>query len=153
VTGDATARSWAIKAGIPSHELDEAVKVASQLGCDLLFSIGNYAIVPDALLECARRMSVNYHYGPLPKYSRVYAPSWAIADRVAFGRKHTDDINPFGLMTDLQFGVYNKSEYHLLDQNLDDHYERVEHLYERIEKNGEYVLPSRAKDFINALSH
>lgn len=71
---------------------------------------------------------------------------------LVFGRKHTDEINPFGLMTDLQFGVYNKSEYHLLDQNLDDHYERVERLYERIEKNGEYALPGHAKDFLNALS-
>jgi hypothetical protein len=37
VTGDATAHSWAIKVGIPSHELDEAVKVASQLGCEICF--------------------------------------------------------------------------------------------------------------------
>ncbi|MFC9998712.1 hypothetical protein [Nocardia sp. NPDC127526] len=73
--------------------------------------------------------------------------------RLVFGGRHTEDINPFGLMTDLQFGVYNKSEYHLLDQNLDDHYERVERLYERIEKEGEYVLPARAKQYLDALSH
>lgn len=72
--------------------------------------------------------------------------------RLVFGQNHMD-INPFGLMTDLQFGVYNKSEYHLLDQNLDDHYERVERVYEQIEKDGEYVLPSRAKEFLNALAH
>ena len=83
VTGDATARSWAIKAGIPSHELHEAVDLAPQLSCDLLFSIGNYAIVPDVLLQCAKRMSINYHYGPLPEYSGLYTPSWAIADRVS----------------------------------------------------------------------
>ncbi len=83
VTDDATARSWAIKAGIPSHELDEAVELAPQLDCDLLFSIGNYAIVPDALLKCAKRASINYHYGPLPEYSGLHAPSWAIADRVS----------------------------------------------------------------------
>ncbi|MFI9509721.1 amino acid adenylation domain-containing protein [Nocardia sp. NPDC052566] len=82
MAGDATARAWAIKAGIPSYELDEAVELAPRWDCDLLFSIGNYAIVPDALLSCARRMSINYHYGPLPEYSGLYAPSWAIADRV-----------------------------------------------------------------------
>ncbi|WP_378733236.1 amino acid adenylation domain-containing protein [Nocardia brasiliensis] len=27
-------------------------------------------------------MSINYHYGPLPEYSGLYAPSWAIAHRV-----------------------------------------------------------------------
>jgi hypothetical protein len=71
--------------------------------------------------------------------------------RMVFGTGHPEDINPFSLMTDLQFGVYNKSEYHLLDQNLDDHYERVERLYDQIEKDGEYVLPERAKECLNAL--
>jgi polyketide synthase 12 len=81
VTSDAVARSWAIKAGISHHELDDAVELAPQLDCDLLFSVGNYALVPDALLKCAKRMSINYHYGPLPEYSGLHAPSWAIADR------------------------------------------------------------------------
>lgn len=61
-------------------------------------------------------------------------------------------INPFELMTDLQFGVYNKTKYHLLDQNLDAHYERVERLYEKIEHDGEYVLPARARECLNALT-
>ncbi|HTZ42990.1 MAG TPA: hypothetical protein VMB79_03945, partial [Jatrophihabitans sp.] len=73
--------------------------------------------------------------------------------RLVFGSRHTEDIDPFGLMTDLQFGVYNKSEYHLLDQNLDDHYERVERVYDRIEADGEYVLPERAKECLTALAN
>ncbi|WP_432251155.1 amino acid adenylation domain-containing protein [Streptomyces sp. HNM1019] len=80
VTGDATARSWAVKAGIPHHELAEAVALAPRLSCDLLLSVGNYAVVPEALLACARRAAVNYHYGPLPEYSGLHTPSWAIAD-------------------------------------------------------------------------
>lgn len=73
--------------------------------------------------------------------------------RLVFGGKNIDEINPFALMTDLQFGVYNKSEYHLLDQNLDDHYERVERLYDQIERDGKYVLPERAKESLKALSY
>ncbi|MFI6106747.1 hypothetical protein [Streptomyces sp. NPDC051310] len=73
--------------------------------------------------------------------------------RLVFGgSRRAADIDPFGLMTDLQFGIYNKSEYHLLDQNLDDHYERVEALYDRIAKEGEYVLPERARQCLAALS-
>jgi hypothetical protein len=72
--------------------------------------------------------------------------------RLVFGTRGTEDINPFALMTDLQFGVYNKSEYHLLDQNLDDHYERVERLYERIERDGSYILPENAKQRLDALA-
>jgi hypothetical protein len=71
---------------------------------------------------------------------------------LVFGTRNTDGINPFALMTDLQFGVYNKSEYHLLDQNLDGHYERVERLYEQIERDGEYVLPENAKQRLQALA-
>ncbi|CDR18215.1 type I polyketide synthase [Streptomyces iranensis] len=80
VTGDATARSWAVKAGIAHHELAEAVALAPRLSCDLLLSVGNYAVVPEALLGCATRAAVNYHYGPLPEYSGLHTPSWAIAD-------------------------------------------------------------------------
>ncbi|MCT9088922.1 amino acid adenylation domain-containing protein [Streptomyces sp. ASQP_92] len=80
VTDDATARSWAIKAGIAHHELAEAVALAPALSCDLLLSVGNYAVVPEALLACATRGAVNYHYGPLPHYSGLHTPSWAIAE-------------------------------------------------------------------------
>ncbi|MEV6596451.1 amino acid adenylation domain-containing protein [Actinoplanes sp. NPDC051346] len=80
VTGDATARSWAVKAGIPHHDLAEAVALAPQWSCDLLLSVGNYAVVPDTLLSCATRAAVNYHYGPLPEYSGLHTPSWAIVD-------------------------------------------------------------------------
>ncbi|HEV2370649.1 MAG TPA: hypothetical protein VGS19_00655 [Streptosporangiaceae bacterium] len=72
---------------------------------------------------------------------------------MVFGGSRADDINPFELMTDLQFGVYNKSKYHLLDQDLDAHYERVEKLYDEIEKNGEYVFPDSAKKRLEALAH
>jgi polyketide synthase 12 len=81
VSSDATVRSWAAKAGVRQLELDEAVAVAAELEFDILFSIGNYALVPDALLKQANRMSINYHYGPLPEYAGLYAPSWAIAER------------------------------------------------------------------------
>ncbi len=61
-------------------------------------------------------------------------------------------INSFDFMTDLQFGVYNKTKYHLLDQNLDAHYERVERLYEQIESDGEYILPQRAQARLKELA-
>lgn len=69
---------------------------------------------------------------------------------VVFGKRNLN-IDAFDLITDLQFGVYNRSKYHLLDQNLDAHYERVERLYERIEKEGEYKLPVRAQEYLKTL--
>ena len=83
VSDDPVARSWASRSGIPHYGLDEAVASAPGLSCDLLLSVGNYALLPAALLNCAKRMSINYHYGPLPEYSGLHAPSWAIADRAS----------------------------------------------------------------------
>jgi hypothetical protein len=71
--------------------------------------------------------------------------------RIVFGSRHAD-IDPFDLITDLQFGVYNRSKYHLLDQNLDSHYERVERLYEQIERDGGgYTLPTRSQEYLKKL--
>ena len=68
-----------------------------------------------------------------------------------FGNRNMK-VDPFDLITDLQFGVYNRSKYHLLDQNLDAHYERVERLYEKIEREGgEYQLPAKAQEYLKAL--
>ncbi|MBA3774198.1 MAG: amino acid adenylation domain-containing protein, partial [Ramlibacter sp.] len=74
-------RSWAAKAGVQHYELNEALELAGELEFDLLLSIGNYSVIPDALLKRARRINVNYHYGPLPEYSGLHVPSWAIFER------------------------------------------------------------------------
>ena len=81
ISTDLTVRAWAAKAGIPQYALEDAVKPESRLSADILFSIGNYAVIPDALLERVRRMSINYHYGPLPEYSGLHVPAWAVYDR------------------------------------------------------------------------
>ncbi|HTZ44396.1 MAG TPA: amino acid adenylation domain-containing protein [Jatrophihabitans sp.] len=81
LTGDPAIRAWAVKAGLPQRPLGQAGEL--DLECDFLFSIGNYAIVPDSVLARVRRLSVNYHYGPLPEYAGLNAPSWAIAEQAA----------------------------------------------------------------------
>jgi len=47
-------------------------------GCDFLFSIANYRILPPQLLAVPRKFAINFHDGPLPKYAGVFATSWAI---------------------------------------------------------------------------
>ena len=81
VSSDVVVRSWATKAGVQRYDLEEALGLGSQLECDVLLSIGNYTVVPEVLLTLAKRMGVNYHYGPLPEYSGLHVPSWAIVDR------------------------------------------------------------------------
>ncbi|MGH8816592.1 MAG: formyltransferase family protein [Achromobacter pestifer] len=81
ISSDLIVRSWAAKAGIQQYSLSDAVKLESQFSADILFSIGNYSVIPDSLLKRARRMSINYHYGPLPEYSGLHVPAWAVHDR------------------------------------------------------------------------
>lgn len=68
-----------------------------------------------------------------------------------YGRNHKD-IDIFEMTTDPQFGVYNRSEHYLLDQNLDAHFERIKKLYDRIERDGEFRIPKKQHDEITQLS-
>jgi amino acid adenylation domain-containing protein/non-ribosomal peptide synthase protein (TIGR01720 family) len=46
----------------------------------LLFSIINYAHVPDELITKAE-LAINYHDAPLPRYAGVHATSWALSEK------------------------------------------------------------------------
>ncbi|MEI6805294.1 MAG: formyltransferase family protein [Myxococcaceae bacterium] len=56
--------------------LDAFNKTASAV--DYIFSLGNPIILPEKTLFFAKKNCVNYHDGPLPNYSGVNVPMWAI---------------------------------------------------------------------------
>ena len=76
---DAGLRDWASAWQIQCVEKLRGLSAVGEF--DYLFSIVNYRIVPGAILRAARRMAVNYHDGPLPKYAGLHATSWAILNR------------------------------------------------------------------------
>lgn len=45
---------------------------------DYLFSIVNNDLIPKTVLDKIRRLAINYHDGPLPRYAGSNATSWAI---------------------------------------------------------------------------
>jgi natural product biosynthesis luciferase-like monooxygenase protein len=45
---------------------------------DFLFSATNLKLLPEWLLAKPRRLSINFHDGPLPRYAGVNAPVWAL---------------------------------------------------------------------------
>ncbi len=61
------------------------------------------------------------------------------------------DVDPFQITTDLQFSVYNKTEHYILDQDLEPHFERVEKVYDQIDRSGGYEIPDRAREAIRKL--
>ena len=56
-----------------------------------------------------------------------------------------ENVDPFDITTDLQFSVYNKTEHYILNQNLEPHFDRCRQVYDRIERDGEYVVPDKAQ--------
>ncbi len=68
-----------------------------------------------------------------------------------YGRNH-EDIDIFEMTTDPQFGAYNRSKHYILDQNLDAHFEKINKLYDQIEKDGEFVISKKHHDEITKLS-
>lgn len=70
--------------------------------------------------------------------------------KLVYGSRYTS-VDPFEILTDLQFGIYNKTPNYLLEQNLEAHYERCEKLYQQMEQQEDYALPPRAKRAIEKL--
>ena len=47
-------------------------------GFDYLFSIANLRVLPAGLIARARKLAINFHDGPLPRYAGLNATSWAL---------------------------------------------------------------------------
>ena len=81
---DTLVREWAQAENVPYMSgFGEFVSFAYTQPFDYLFSIVNFQILPESLLQMPRRLAVNYHDAPLPKYAGSYATTWAILNQEA----------------------------------------------------------------------
>jgi natural product biosynthesis luciferase-like monooxygenase protein len=119
VSGDAAVRAWAEPKSIPVLKLgadtverltavDGAAGTAGS-GFDYLFSIGNHAVLPAALITMPARLAINFHYGPLPHYAGVHVPVWALLHGeprygVTF-HEMTVDVDAGRILKEVQFDV------------------------------------------------
>ncbi len=79
VTDDATVRSWAESHGISTAAPDADLEAfLGQEPFDYLFSVVNLRMLPDAVIGLPRRMAINFHDGPLPRYAGINSTSWAL---------------------------------------------------------------------------
>lgn len=71
---------WATINSIPAFsDFEELLAFRSaETEFDYLFSIINDLVLNERMLALARRLAINYHNGPLPRYAGVFATSWAI---------------------------------------------------------------------------
>ena len=68
---------WAKGAGIAVLEPGKGLETRISTDFDWLLSISNLSVLPQALLDRARKGAVNFHDGPLPRYAGLNAPLWA----------------------------------------------------------------------------
>jgi natural product biosynthesis luciferase-like monooxygenase protein len=79
VSADARIAEWAQRRDIPVVGSHEALNTGIPGGeVDYFLSITNQRPLPGWLLRQARRGSINFHDGPLPKYSGTNGPAWAL---------------------------------------------------------------------------
>lgn len=79
VSQDGRIGQWATEHGIPclAHPRDVLDHPAGQ-HFDYLLSVTNLRMLPADLLARARRLAINFHDGPLPRYAGLNAPIWAL---------------------------------------------------------------------------
>ncbi len=79
IAKDARIVEWARSRGL--HVVDPKSDLYAELSrepFDHFFSITNLSIVPEPVLALAKRGSINFHDGPLPRYAGLHVPAWAI---------------------------------------------------------------------------
>ncbi|MCP3138220.1 MupA/Atu3671 family FMN-dependent luciferase-like monooxygenase [Pyxidicoccus xibeiensis] len=82
VTREPSLQKWAEEQAIPHVPPGEQVlPFLSKAPFDWLFSIVNLSLVKDEVLRLPRRMAINFHDGPLPRYAGLNVTSWALLHR------------------------------------------------------------------------
>ncbi|MEJ2539371.1 MAG: LLM class flavin-dependent oxidoreductase [Gemmatimonadota bacterium] len=83
VTQDERVAAWGRTRGVPVVDAStgwEAELIAAD-PFDVLFAITHPTLVPEEVLALPRRLAVNFHDGPLPRYAGLHAPVWALLNR------------------------------------------------------------------------
>ncbi len=79
VTEEPALLQWARERGLKTIDpAADVLALLSAMSFQFLFSVVNLRVLPPALLALPRRLAVNYHDGPLPRYAGVHATSWAL---------------------------------------------------------------------------
>ena len=78
VSPDRRVQAWADAQAIPWALNCDAYSASNSEEFDYLLSIVNFAILPEHLVNLARKLAINYHDSLLPTYAGLHSTSWAI---------------------------------------------------------------------------
>ena len=79
ISSDPVIQPWCREKNLQLNPQDEfIVDVLRREDFDYLFSIDNFQLLPKEVLSIPRKMGVNFHDGPLPRYAGSNATNWAL---------------------------------------------------------------------------
>lgn len=81
ISTDPAVSHWAASRGLSAltpGPADHVLRVLEEQPFDFLFSIANEQVLSPTALRVPRKLALNYHDAPLPRYAGVHATSWAI---------------------------------------------------------------------------
>ncbi|WP_167784701.1 MupA/Atu3671 family FMN-dependent luciferase-like monooxygenase [Ramlibacter rhizophilus] len=77
-SSDPAILDWARQQAIVAECIDGRVPSLEGFDYDYLFSVAWLQVLPEPLIRRARKLAVNFHDGPLPRYAGLNATSWAV---------------------------------------------------------------------------
>jgi len=75
VREECAGRGWRT---MPLSGIDWNNLAAEVAECDFLFSIVNFSILPDSVVSAPKKLAINFHDAPLPRYGGMNAAFWAL---------------------------------------------------------------------------
>ncbi|WP_329114858.1 polyketide synthase [Streptomyces sp. NBC_01353] len=80
---------------------------------DYLFSMVNFRILPASILDLPTTAAINFHDGPLPRYSGSHVPAWALYEgasrHAATWHRMTEAVDAGGVLLERWFPVRDHS--------------------------------------------
>ncbi|MFJ6821157.1 amino acid adenylation domain-containing protein [Streptomyces niveus] len=111
---DPAVAAWADTHAIPV--LDPHGDLSATLSAqpfDYLFSMVNFRILPAAILDLPTTAAVNFHDGPLPRYSGSHVPAWALYEgasrHAATWHRMTEAVDAGGVLLERWFPIRDHS--------------------------------------------
>ncbi|WP_260606891.1 polyketide synthase, partial [Streptomyces sp. WAC08241] len=110
LSDDPAVAAWAGAHGVPVHDpAGDLVALLSERPFDYLFSMVNFRILPGAVLDLPKTAAINFHDGPLPRYSGSHVPAWALYEgaprHAATWHLMTEAVDAGGVLLERWFPV------------------------------------------------
>ncbi|WP_405789788.1 amino acid adenylation domain-containing protein [Streptomyces sp. NBC_01367] len=114
LSDDPAATAWAGSHEVPVLDPHgDLAEILSARSFDYLFSMVNFRILPAPVLDLPKIAAINFHDGPLPRYSGSHVPAWALYEgatrHAATWHRMTEAVDAGSVLLERWFPVRDHS--------------------------------------------